>query len=64
MEEPIAIPTVSADNIRRRLGVVSPRIKGVGASGYFFDDELHPGLKDKLLTYKEIERPHKIATTG
>ena len=33
-------------------------------SGHYFDDELHPGLKDKLLNYKPLERPHKILTAG
>ncbi|CAN0393136.1 unnamed protein product, partial [Laminaria digitata] len=35
-----------------------------GASGHYFDDELHPSLKDKLLNYKELERPHKMVTAG
>ena len=33
-------------------------------SGHYFDDELHPGLKDKLLNYKPLEKPHKILTAG
>ena len=35
-----------------------------GTSGHYFDDELRPGLKDKLLNYKPLERPHKILTAG
>ena len=35
-----------------------------GASGYYFDDELHPSLKDDSLKYKELERPHKIFPAG
>ena len=35
-----------------------------GTSGHYFDDELHPGLKDKLLNYKPLMKPHKILTTG
>lgn len=35
-----------------------------GASGHQFDDELHPGLKDMLLGYQDLERPHKIVTVG
>ena len=35
-----------------------------GASGRYFDDELQPGLRDKLLNYKELENPHKIVTAG
>ena len=35
-----------------------------GASGPYFDDELHPGLKEKLLNYKPLERPHKVVTGG
>ena len=34
------------------------------ALGYYFDDRLHPGLKDQLLNYKELERPHKIVIAG
>ena len=33
-----------------------------GASGHYFDDELQPSLRDKLLNYKELEKPHKIVT--
>ena len=33
-----------------------------GASGHYFDYQLHPGLKNQLLNYKELERPHKIGT--
>ena len=33
-----------------------------GASGHHFDDELHPSLKDKLLTYKESDKPRMIIT--
>ena len=35
-----------------------------GESGHYFDDELHPGMKDKLLSYKPLERPIKIVTAG
>ena len=35
-----------------------------GALRHYFDDELRFGLKDKLLIYKELERPHKIVTVG
>ena len=35
-----------------------------GASGHYFDDHLHPGLKDQLLNYKKLEKPHKIVTAG
>ena len=35
-----------------------------GTSGHYFDDELHPGLKDKLLNYKPIKKLHKILTAG
>ena len=34
-----------------------------GTSGHYFD-ELHPGLKDKLLNYKPLQKPHKILTAG
>ena len=37
---------------------------GSGASRHYCDDELHPGIKDKLLSYKPLERPHKIVTAG
>ena len=36
----------------------------VGASGHYFDDELHSDLKYKLLSYRELERPHTIVTAG
>ena len=35
-----------------------------GASGHYFDDELHLDLKNKLLFYKQLKRPHKIVTAG
>ena len=35
-----------------------------GTSGNYFDDELHPSLKHKLLNYKPLEKPHKILTAG
>ena len=34
------------------------------ASGHYFDEALHPGLKDKQLNYKTLEKPHKIVTAG
>ena len=35
-----------------------------GTSGHYFDDELHLGLKDKLLNYKPLERHQNILTAG
>ena len=35
-----------------------------GASGHYFGDKIHPDLKDKLLNYKPLERPHTILTAG
>lgn len=29
-----------------------------GASGHYFDDEVHPNQKNKLLNYQELVRPH------
>lgn len=33
-------------------------------SGHYFDDELHPGLKVTVLSYKELEIPYNIVTAG
>ena len=33
-------------------------------SGHYFTDELHSGVKDKMIMYKPPERPHKILTAG
>ena len=33
-----------------------------GASGHYFDNELQPSLRDKLLNYKELEKSHNIVT--
>ena len=53
----------SADTSR-----LSPKILTMlmdsGTSGHYSDDELHPGLKDKLPNYKPLEKPHKILTAG
>ena len=38
--------------------------QGVGASGHYFDDELHPDPKGKLLNYKELQRPDEIVMFG
>lgn len=35
-----------------------------GDSRHYFDDELHPGLKNRPLKCKELRRPHTIATAG
>ena len=35
-----------------------------GASGHYFDNELQPSLRDKLLNYKELEKSHNIVTAG
>ena len=35
-----------------------------GASEHYFDDELHPGRKDNVLSYKGLERPYKIVIAG
>ena len=35
-----------------------------GASGHYFDYQLHPGLKDQLVNYKELEKPRKLVTAG
>ena len=38
--------------------------RGVGASGHYFDDELHPDLKDERPNYKELQRPDEIVIAG
>ena len=35
-----------------------------GASAHYFDDELHPGLKDQLLNHTKLDGPHKMVTAG
>ena len=35
-----------------------------GASGHYFDDELQPGMKDKRLSNKLLERTHKMVIEG
>lgn len=35
-----------------------------GPSGPFFDDRLHPVLKDNPRYYKELDWPHKTVTAG
>ena len=34
------------------------------SSGRCVDDQLHPGLKDQLVNYKELEKPRKLVTAG
>ena len=40
------------------------RFQRVGASGHYFDDELHPDLKDERPNYKELQRPDEIVIAG
>ena len=35
-----------------------------GAPGHYYDDELQPGMKDKLLSNKLLERTHKMVIAG
>lgn len=40
------------------------RLVDSGGTGRYFDNEVHPSLKDKLLIYKKHKRPHKTVTAG
>ena len=53
----------SADTYRLGAKILT-MLMDSGASGHYFDDELNPGLKAKLINYMPLERPRKILTAG
>ena len=53
----------SADTSRLAPKTVT-MLMASGMSGHYFDDELDLGMKDNLLNYKPLERPHEILTEG
>ena len=35
-----------------------------GASGYYFDDAIIPGFRDRVEEYKVLDEPRKLSTAG